>query len=203
MTGTPLSHNSFFPLSDDIRNNIFLFFWQSCFDFPTDSGLDVSEEGKDLMRQLICSAEYRLGQNGLSDFKNHPWFAGIDWDNIRDSTAPYIPEVSSPTDTSNLTWTTRTSAAPTSYLQPSIRSLVHNTCLSSVSLTRRAGTYRALPIVAAFFMTLWIHDLFSFAVISTPQFASGHESTSDSDQRRGLPVYCSSVHIIVVFVCSR
>ena len=101
MTGTPLSHNSFFPLSDDIRNNIFLFFWQSCFDFPTDSGLDVSEEGKDLMRQLICSAEYRLGQNGLSDFKNHPWFAGIDWDNIRDSTAPYIPEVSSPTDTSN------------------------------------------------------------------------------------------------------
>ena len=69
---------------------------------------------------------------------------------------PYIPEVSSPTDTSNLTWTTRTSAAPTSYLQPSIRSLVHNTCLSSVSLTRRAGTYRALPIVTEFFMTLWI-----------------------------------------------
>ncbi|KAK4005018.1 hypothetical protein OUZ56_006742 [Daphnia magna] len=74
---------------------------KSCFDFPTDSGLEVSEDGKDLMRRLICSAEYRLGQNGLSDFQNHPWFSGIDWDNIRDSTAPYIPEVSSPTDTSN------------------------------------------------------------------------------------------------------
>ena len=42
---------------------------QSCFDFPTDPGMEVSEEGKDLMRRLICSAEYRLGQNGLDDFK--------------------------------------------------------------------------------------------------------------------------------------
>ncbi|KAG7271607.1 hypothetical protein CRUP_000107 [Coryphaenoides rupestris] len=41
---------------------------------------DVSEEAKDLIRRLICS---------------------IDWDNIRNCEAPYIPEVSSPTDTSN------------------------------------------------------------------------------------------------------
>ena len=42
-----------------------------------------------------------MGQNGISDFQNHPFFAGVDWDNITQSVAPYIPEVSSPTDTSN------------------------------------------------------------------------------------------------------
>ncbi|XP_025028349.1 serine/threonine-protein kinase MRCK gamma, partial [Python bivittatus] len=68
--------------------------------FPPDI-TDVSENAKDLIRELLCRREVRLGQNGIEDFKRHPFFVGIDWDDIYESPPPYVPEVASPADTSN------------------------------------------------------------------------------------------------------
>ncbi|XP_042296815.1 serine/threonine-protein kinase MRCK gamma isoform X2 [Sceloporus undulatus] len=68
--------------------------------FPPDI-TDVSEDAKDLIRGLLCRQELRLGQKGINDFKCHPFFKGIDWDNIRQSPPPFMPEVASPADTSN------------------------------------------------------------------------------------------------------
>lgn len=71
----------------------------SCVDFPAD--VEVSDNAKDLLKRLICAHEFRLGQNGIDDFKNHAWFSDVQWDSVRTSTAPYVPDVSSPHDTSN------------------------------------------------------------------------------------------------------
>ncbi|CAL8078310.1 unnamed protein product [Calicophoron daubneyi] len=70
------------------------------FSIPTEY-TDVSKDAQDLMRRLICDRKHRLGRNGLTDFKEHPFFEGMDWDNIRQHNPPYIPEVKSPEDTSN------------------------------------------------------------------------------------------------------
>ena len=68
-------------------------------DFPDD--VEVTPDAIDLMKRLICDREERLGRNGIHEFKEHPFFAGIDWDNIRNLTPPYVPEVTSDADTSN------------------------------------------------------------------------------------------------------
>ncbi|CAF1278087.1 unnamed protein product [Rotaria sordida] len=67
--------------------------------FPDD--IEVSNDAKDLLEKLLDSADNRLGKNGLGDFKKHPFFKTIDWNNLKQTQPPFIPVIDSPMDTTN------------------------------------------------------------------------------------------------------
>ncbi|KAJ7683241.1 kinase-like domain-containing protein [Mycena rosella] len=99
--------------------------WKQALRFPARP--QVSHEGVNLMQQLLCEPEDRLGsqasasvsrpnsmvvqarrsgfmaQSGSADganfIKTHPFFRGIDWLNIHRYPAPYHPELRAPEDT--------------------------------------------------------------------------------------------------------
>lgn len=68
--------------------------WKRTLLFPAEATL--SEEAKDLILRLITAAQTRLT---FPELKQHPFFNGIDWNNIRSTRAPIIPALSSETDT--------------------------------------------------------------------------------------------------------
>jgi protein-serine/threonine kinase len=48
---------------------------------------------------MMTSAEERIGRNGVDEIKAHPFFAGVDWNRIRECDPPFIPQLRSITDT--------------------------------------------------------------------------------------------------------
>ncbi|XP_042313225.1 serine/threonine-protein kinase LATS2 isoform X2 [Sceloporus undulatus] len=74
--------------------------WENTLHIP--SQVKLSPEASDLITQLCCAAEERLGRNGADDIKAHPFFDSIDFStDIRRQPAPYVPKISHPMDTSN------------------------------------------------------------------------------------------------------
>jgi len=73
--------------------------WRKTLRIPTDA--QISSEAADLILKLVRDPYDRLGSNGIEEIKSHPFFHGLDWENLRDSPAPYIPEVEDEADTSN------------------------------------------------------------------------------------------------------
>lgn len=59
-----------------------------------------SESCFDLISKLICGRESRLGKTGIDEIKNHPFFANLNWDNIREEIPPFIPKLEGDEDTS-------------------------------------------------------------------------------------------------------
>ena len=65
--------------------------WKKTFKVPRDANL--SKEATDLIYKLVCDKDERLGTNGATEIKQHPFFKGVDWNNIRNTKAPWIPEL--------------------------------------------------------------------------------------------------------------
>ncbi|XP_051141704.1 uncharacterized protein LOC127258764 [Andrographis paniculata] len=73
--------------------------WKAYLRFPKE--VKLSFEAKDLISKLLCSVDQRLGSKGANQIKAHPWFRGIEWDNIYRMEAAFVPEVNDELDTQN------------------------------------------------------------------------------------------------------
>ncbi|OCT78993.1 hypothetical protein XELAEV_18030088mg [Xenopus laevis] len=65
--------------------------------------VEISTHAKNLICAFLTDREVRLGRNGIEDIKQHPFFKNDqwNWDNIRETVAPVVPELTSDIDTSN------------------------------------------------------------------------------------------------------
>ena len=72
--------------------------WKKYLKIP--SKIKISEQAQDLIFKMINKSDNRLGKNGAEEIKKHPFFNGVDWDNIRNTKAPFIPILKNEYDTS-------------------------------------------------------------------------------------------------------
>ena len=62
--------------------------------------IKLSDEAMDLIKKMITNPNKRLGKNGADEIKAHPFFKGIDWENIRSTMKPpFIPNIKNDYDT--------------------------------------------------------------------------------------------------------
>ncbi|KAI9778158.1 MAG: rim15, signal transduction response regulator [Geoglossum umbratile] len=95
------------PFHADSPDKVFGNILQRRIDWPDDEDTAVSPEAKDLMNRLMCTdPRQRIGANidekfaaGGDEVKNHPWFAGINWDTLLHDEAQFVPAPENPEDT--------------------------------------------------------------------------------------------------------
>lgn len=73
--------------------------WQHYLRIPKEAKLSV--EARDIMLRLMCGVNQRLGSNGIDEIKSHPFFEGIDWNNLYNQRAAYQPTIQHELDTNN------------------------------------------------------------------------------------------------------
>jgi serine/threonine kinase 38 len=71
--------------------------WQRHFSIPKEARL--SPNAQDLIRRLIAPAPDRA--KSITELKGHPFFRGVDWENLRTTRPPNVPVIKSEVDVSN------------------------------------------------------------------------------------------------------
>lgn len=74
-----------------------IFNWKQYLIFPSDC--KITPEAKDLIKKLVTDIDKRLGHTGANEIKEHPFFKGIDWNNIRSIKPIFIPKIKDVLDT--------------------------------------------------------------------------------------------------------
>nr|XP_012998328.1 serine/threonine-protein kinase 38-like [Cavia porcellus] len=73
--------------------------WKETLVFPPE--VPISEKAKDLILRFCIDSENRIGNSGVEEIKDHPFFEGVDWGHIRERPAAIPIEIKSIDDTSN------------------------------------------------------------------------------------------------------
>lgn len=55
--------------------------WKKSLHIPPE--VKLSPEAADLLKRFMCDADDRLGSKGVEEIKAHPFFRGVDWNNMR------------------------------------------------------------------------------------------------------------------------
>ena len=87
------------PFNDESPTHIFqnILKKEICWPLPPE---ELSPEAKDLIEQLLTTERTeRLGANGAGEVKKHPFFAGLDWDNLLGTKLQFQPQVDNELDT--------------------------------------------------------------------------------------------------------
>ncbi|KAM0949315.1 putative protein kinase AGC-NDR family [Dioscorea sansibarensis] len=115
--------------------------WRTHLKFPEEAKLSV--EAKDLISKLLCNVDQRLGTKGAQEVKGHPWFKNVNWENLYQMEAAFIPEVNDELDTQNF----EKFEESEEQIQPSSRSGPWRKMLSSKDINFVGYTYKNFEIV--------------------------------------------------------
>ncbi|EPY52016.1 AGC protein kinase Cek1 [Schizosaccharomyces cryophilus OY26] len=68
--------------------------------WPSNTNFHELGDAVDLINRLLCmEPSERLGAGGVEEVKSHPFFRGVNWDNVVNEEPPFVPKPFAPDDT--------------------------------------------------------------------------------------------------------